>query len=79
MTINNTIIFFESLLNRTAKKSEIKIYKNFIIMLSVLKNRKLTEEQFLSIEEELERLDLKSNLENKKNTSVKNLLLLKNT
>ncbi len=77
MTINNTIIFFESLLNRTAKKSELKVYKNFIIMLSALKNRELTEEQFLSIEEELDRLDLKSNLENKKRHFSKKLTAFK--
>jgi len=73
MTINNTIIFFESLLIKTDKKSELKIYENFIATLSDLSDRELTEEQFQSIEEELERLALKSNFENKKRYLSKKL------
>ena len=73
MTINDTINFFESLLTQTDKKSEIKVYENFIAILSNLKNRELTIEQLQSIEEELETLDLKSNPENKKRYFSKKL------
>jgi len=77
MTINNTIIFFESLLKRTDKKSEIKIYKDFITILSNLKYRELTEQQYQSIEKELKVLDLKSNFENKKRHFSKKLTAFK--
>ena len=66
MTINNTIIFFKSILTQTIKKSEIKIYENFIGILSDLKNRDLTKEQLRCIEEELENLKLKEIPENRK-------------
>ena len=62
MTIINAITFFESLLNKTNKKSEIKIYKDFITILSNLKYRELTEQQYHSIEKELKILDLKSQI-----------------
>lgn len=77
MTINNTITFFESLLIQTDKKSEIKIYENFVSILSDLKDRELTEEQFQSIEEELDNLKLKSNPENKKRYFSKKLAEIK--
>jgi hypothetical protein len=51
--------------NNTAEKSEIKIYNNYIGILSDLKNRDLTENQVLSIEKELEHLTLKSESENR--------------
>lgn len=73
MTIDNALNFFESLLKKTDKKSEIKIYKYFIVILSDLKDRELTEEQFQSIEVALETLDLKSNPENKKKYFSKKL------
>ncbi len=73
MTINDTINFLESLLTQTDKKSEIKVYENFIAILSNLKNRELTNEELQSIEEELETLDLKSNPENKKRYFSKKL------
>ena len=66
MTINNAIIFFKGILTQTIKKSEIKIYKNFIGILSDLKNRDLTKEQLRCIEEELENLKLKEIPENRK-------------
>ena len=73
MTINDTIKFFESLLIQTDKKSEIKIYENFIATLSDLSDRELTEEQFQSIEIALETLNLKSNPKNKKRYFSKKL------
>lgn len=66
MNINEASDFFESQLNRVDKKSEIKIYKTFIGILSDLKKRDLTKEELQSIEEELDTLELKSNPENRK-------------
>jgi len=77
MTINYTLTFFESLLKRTDKKSEIKVYKNFIAILSALNNRELTEQQYLSIEKELDNLKLNSNPENKKRYFSKKLIQFK--
>ena len=78
MTINNTMNFFESLLIQTIKKSEIKVYKDFITILSALKNRDLTDEQLQSIEVELETLGLKSNPKNKKRYFSKKITAFKN-
>lgn len=60
MRINETLDFFQNLKNDTAEKCEIELYDNYIGILSDLKNRDLTETQFLSIETELENLNLKS-------------------
>ena len=66
MTINNATNYFEKLLSQAIKKSEIKIYENFIGILSELKNRNLTEEQLRSIEVELGILKLKEIPENRR-------------
>jgi len=66
MMINDATNFFENLLTQTEKKSEIKLYKNFIGILFDLKNRNLTKEQIRSIEEELELLKLNEIPLNKK-------------
>jgi len=66
MNINNAIRYFEGLLTLAVKKSEIKIYKNFIGLLSDLKNINLTKEQLRSVERELEILKLKDIPENRK-------------
>jgi hypothetical protein len=66
MKINEASDFFESLINKAGKKSEIKIYESFVGILSDLKNKNLTENQLQSIEEELDGLELNSNPGNKK-------------
>ncbi len=66
MNIEETIKLFENLKIGSDNKYEIKIYKNFIAILSELKNRKLTEEQKQSIEKKLELLELNFNAENGK-------------
>lgn len=66
MEINEASEFFESLIAKTDKKSEIKIYTSFVGILYDLKNRNLNANQLQSIEEELNILELKSNPENKK-------------
>lgn len=66
MNMTEAINFFKGLITETDKKSEIKFYKNFIGILSDLKNRDLTEKQVQSTEEELENLELKGFPEKRK-------------
>lgn len=66
MNINETIFFFENLRLNTIDKSEKYIYENFIAILTDLKSKKLTEEQFQEIEEKLELLNIKASIENRK-------------
>lgn len=66
MTIQEAYNFFESLKIETAKKSEIKIYDNFIHILSELKTREFSKEEINSIETELDDMNLESYTKNKK-------------
>ncbi len=66
MTINETIDFFKRLVIETDKKSEIRVYKKFIAVLSDLVNNNLSEIQIQSIEKKLEDLQLNVNQENRK-------------
>lgn len=66
MKLNIASDLFKSLMTETNKKSEIKVYENFIGILSDLKNRDLSEEQLESMEEQLDFLNLESNPENKR-------------
>lgn len=65
MNIIEAIHFFERLLSETQNKHELKIYKNFIILLSNLKNRNFNETELLSLEDKLKSLNLNLNTENK--------------
>ncbi len=58
MTINNTITFFESLQSQSQKKSELKVYKEFIKILAALDNREMTELEILAIEKFMNQQDL---------------------
>lgn len=73
MTITEATTFFETLLNETENKNQIKIYSEFIAILSNLKIRDLSEEDFLSIENELKTYGLNSNPENKRQFFTKKL------
>ncbi len=73
MNIIEALGFFEKQLKETDKKREIKIYRSFISILSNLKSRDLSENQLLSIENEIEILNLKSNPENKRKYFSKKL------
>ena len=66
MTINNAITLFERLENQSQKKQELKIYKEFIVILKALENRKMTEEEFQSIETFLSQLELNTLPNNKR-------------
>ena len=77
MEITEASDFLESLRNKTDKRSEIKIYENFVEILSALKGKNLTEEQIQSIEKELDKLELKANPENRKKYFKQRLSKLK--
>lgn len=66
MTLKNAINVFESIKTKTTKKSEIKIYNQFIDILKKLEKREFTTDEIQSIEVELKNLNLKSNPENRK-------------
>jgi len=66
MTLQEAHNFFESLKNKTTKKTEVKVYEKFIHMLTELKKREFSIEEIQSIETELDRLNLKSAAENRK-------------
>ena len=60
MTLEKAYNLFESLVSKTDKKSEKKVYQEFIQILSSLENRDLSESEILSIEQKLDALDLNS-------------------
>ncbi|WP_338733931.1 hypothetical protein [Mangrovimonas cancribranchiae] len=66
MTLKNAINFFESLEAETSSKFEIKIYQEFIQIITSLENKNLSDTKIQSIEAELDHLNLKSNPENRK-------------
>jgi len=66
MNIYEASDFLNSLIAETDKKSEIKVYQNFLGILTALKNKELTPGELSSIEGELELLKLKEYPENKK-------------
>jgi hypothetical protein len=66
MTVENAYHFFESLNNETKKKTESKIFKEFLRILSSLKVRDFSKDEILSIETKLDDLNLESNPKNRK-------------
>ena len=78
MTLKNAINFFESLKTETAKKTEIKVYTQFIEIIKKLENREFTTNEIQSIEMELDRLEIKSNPENRKKFFKKALTQFEN-
>ncbi len=66
MTIQEAYNFFESLKTETTKKHEIKVYENFLHMLTGLKTRAFSTDEIQSIEKELDSLNLESKPTNRK-------------
>lgn len=66
MTLKNAIDFFESLAAETSRKSEIRVYQEFVKIITSLEKKGLSENDIQSIESELDRLHLKSNSLNRK-------------
>jgi len=73
MKINEASNFFKKLIIGTEEKSEIRVYHKFIAILTDLENKGLTDEQFQSIEKELDNLDLNVNAANRKKHFKKKL------
>ncbi|SDX73182.1 hypothetical protein [Flavobacterium degerlachei] len=67
MTLQEAYNFLESLKTETTNKSEIRVYDKFLHILSELKTREFTKDEIHSLEMELDRLNLNSNPENRKN------------
>jgi hypothetical protein len=66
MNIKEASKFFKTLIKETTEKSEIRIYKKFISILSDLEEMNLTKEQLISIEGELQTINIKTIAENRK-------------
>ncbi len=66
MSIKEASEFFKKIQLRTNSKREIKIYARFIGILEGLKNKDLTSDQTLQIEEQLDHLQLATYPENNK-------------
>jgi len=66
MTIKNAIDYFQSLVFKTRNKSEIKVYKEFIWILTRLEERDLSAPEIEAIEAELKRLQLDSTVAHNK-------------
>jgi len=66
MTLQEAYNFFESLKIETTKKSEIKVYKKFLHILTELKIREFSKDEIQSIETELDSLNFESNQPNNK-------------
>jgi hypothetical protein len=64
MKLQEAYNFFERLKKPTTHKSEIKVYENFIHVLSQLKIREFSNDEMQSIEAELDNLNLELNPEN---------------
>lgn len=77
MTLKNVINFFESLETETNIKSEIKVYQEFIQIITSLENKNLSDTKIQSIETELDHLNLKSNPDNRKKFFKKSLSAFK--
>jgi len=77
MTLQEAYNFFESFKKETTKKSEIKIYENFLHILSELKNREFSKDEIQSLETELEHLNLEANSGNRKKYLNKRLTAFK--
>lgn len=73
MTIQEAYYLFENLITKTSNKSEIKIYQDFMNILSKLKKREFSKDEIQSIEMGLENLKLKSQLTHNKKYYVKAL------
>ena len=66
MTIKSAITFFENLENQSQKKSELKIFKEFIKILTALENREMTEGEIHDVETFLSQLELTNLPKNKR-------------
>lgn len=78
MTLKKAINYFQSKVSITSGKSEIKVYKEFIRILTRLEERDLSASEIKVIEAELKRLNLDSTVEHNKRYYKKALRHLEN-
>ena len=64
MTLKNALLYFERLVSETSKKSETKVYQEFIQVITALEKRNLSETEIRSIEIELDALHIYSATKN---------------
>ncbi|SDE99011.1 hypothetical protein SAMN05421636_109144 [Pricia antarctica] len=64
MTLKNALNYFESLVSEKSKKSEIKVYHEFIQIIIGLEKRNLSETEIQSIERALNALNFNTPTEN---------------
>ncbi len=64
MTLKNALNYFESLVSETSKKSETKVYHEFIQIITRLEKRNLSETEIQSLEIELDALNLNTTTKN---------------
>lgn len=60
MTFKKALDYFQRIASETSNKSEIKVYQEFIRILTSLEERDLSASEITAIESELNRLDLNS-------------------
>jgi len=73
MTLKNALNYFESLVSESSKKSEIKVYEEFIHIITGLEKRDLSDSEIQSIEVTLDELKLNSISTNNKKYFTKAL------
>ena len=66
MTFKKALDYFQSIVSETSNKSEIKVYKEFIRILTRLEERDLSAPEIKAIETELKRLNLDSTVAHNK-------------
>lgn len=66
MTINKAKDYLNTLLNTSTKKSEIRVYQKFVLVLTGLENRNLSNGQINLIEQKLTALELNQQTKNRK-------------
>ena len=79
MTLKNALDHFKNLESKTTKKSEIKIYRKFIQILTSLENSDLLDSEIQSIEQQLDVLQLNANTTKNKKALKQFLKYLKDT
>ena len=79
MTLKNALDHFKNLESKSTKKSEIKIYRKFIQILTSLENSDLLDSEIQSIEQQLDVLQLNATTTKNKKALKQFLKYLKDT
>ncbi len=74
MTLKKALDYFENIVSKTSNKSEIKIYKEFIRILTRLNEKELSASQIKALESELKKLNLDTTIAHNKRYHKKALI-----